>query len=183
MIEISFLAAVIAITVIWAVFRVCIGIGRRKFSLVQEAKLLMVYICIVVIIRCVGFPMHHVDGHIAPLVFDISRMCPPWINLIPIVHLFDVYDGWQINIIGNIALFVPVGIVWPVCFKKIDSVFKSTIAGFGLTLSIEILQLPFFDRCSDIDDIILNTLGVFIGAMIYFGCKALRNKKGDFDNL
>lgn len=42
----------------------------------------------------------------------------------------------------------------------------------------EITQLPFYSRCSDIDDLIMNTTGVFIGAIIYFGIKSLkaRNK-------
>ena len=52
-------------------------------------------------------------------------MYPFWINLTPIVHMFDVYDGWLINIIGNIAMFIPVGLAWPFCFKKLDTIGKT----------------------------------------------------------
>ena len=118
-----------------------------------------------------------VDGRIASLYLDFDKVFPFWINLVPIVHMFDEYDGWLINIIGNIAMFIPVGIVWPFCFKKLNTIGKTVLAGGGLSLCIEITQLPFYSRCSDIDDLIMNTTGVLIGAIIYFGVKkVLKNK-------
>ena len=70
-------------------------------------------------------------------------------------------------------MFIPVGLAWPFCFKKLDSLGKVVLAGAGFPLFIEITQLPFYDRCSDVDDLILNTTGIFIGALIYFGIKRL----------
>ncbi|MBQ0002890.1 MAG: VanZ family protein [Treponema sp.] len=58
-----------------------------------------------------------------------------------VVHLFDIYDGWQINIIGNIAVFIPLGIIWPFCFGKLNSVKKTAFTGFCFSLFIEISQL------------------------------------------
>lgn len=139
--------------------------------------MMMVYICIIVIARIVNFPWHHVNGQIGTMKFDASRIIPPWVNLVPIVHLFDIYDGWQMNIIGNITMFIPVGIVWPVCFKKLNTIGKAILAGAGFSLFIEISQLLFYERCSDIDDILLNTAGVTVGALIFFGCKKLRARK------
>ncbi len=168
MIEISYGALCIAITLVWIAVRVICGIRKGSVSIKREAQLLMVYVCIIVIARIVNFPMHHVNGHIDTMKFDPSRILPLWLNLIPIVHLFDIYDGWQINIIGNIAMFIPVGIVWPVCFKELNTFGKAVLAGGGFSLVIEITQLLFFERASDVDDLILNTLGVAIGAAIYF---------------
>ncbi len=173
MFEISYLAMFVAITLGWILFRFYRANKNCGISLKRELQLLMVYICIVVIARIVYFPWHHVDGHIAPLRFNAAEIFPLWINLIPIKHLFDVYDGWQMNIIGNISMFIPVGIVWPVCFKKLDSILKTVLAGFGFTLLIEITQLFFYERCSDVDDMILNTTGVLIGAIIYFGIRKI----------
>lgn len=136
--------------------------------------MMMVYICIIVIARIVNFPWHHVNGQIGTMKFDASKIIPPWVNLLPILHLFDIYDGWQMNIIGNITMFIPVGIVWPICFKKLDTIGKSILAGAGFSLFIEISQLFFYERCSDIDDILLNTAGAAIGALIYFTYKKLR---------
>ena len=82
-----------------------------------------------------------------------------------------------LNIIGNITMFIPVGLAWPFCFKKLDTLGKTVLVGAGFPLFVEITQLAFYDRCSDIDDIILNTTGIFIGALIYFGVKRLNTRK------
>ena len=112
-----------------------------------------------------------------PEIFDVSKILPPWLNLIPLVHLFDLYDGWKLNVFGNIAMFIPVGIVWPLCFERLDSFPKTVLAGGLFSLCIEITQLLFFERCSDIDDIILNTAGAAIGAAVCFGVRWIRKKK------
>lgn len=177
MIEITYLEVFVLITVLWVIFRAAAAYANKGTTLAEEAKMLMVYICLVVIARIVYFPWHHVNGHIDVLRFDASKVIPPWVNLIPIVHLFDVYDGWQMNIIGNITMFIPVGAVWPICFKKIDNFGKTVLAGALFTFLIEVTQLLFYERCSDVDDIILNTTGVAIGALIFFICKNLHMKK------
>ncbi len=177
MLEITYTGVFVFITLAWIVTRVICGIRNKKIDWKYEAKLLTVYICLIVIARIVYFPMHLEDGHIASLIFDADKIIPLWINLVPIVHLFDVYDGWQINIIGNITMFIPVGVVLPFCFKKLDTIGKTVLAGAAISLSIEISQLLFYDRSSDVDDIILNTTGILIGALIYFGIKQLMRLK------
>jgi glycopeptide antibiotics resistance protein len=174
MFQITYKGLFIFITLAWIAARVICGINRKKVDWKRELNLLTVYICMVVIARIVYFPMRLVEGRIASLILDVDKIFPLWINLIPIVHLFDMYDGWQINIIGNITMFIPVGLAWPFCFKKLDTIGKTVLIGAGFPLFIEITQLPFYDRCSDIDDLILNTTGIFIGALIYFGIRRLR---------
>ena len=48
-------------------------------------------------------------------------------------------------------------------------------AGVGFSLCIEILQLPFFDRVTDVDDLILNSLGFITGYGIYLLVKKIAN--------
>ena len=177
MFEITYKGLFIFITLAWVATRVICGIRNQKVDWKHEGKLLTVYICLVVIARIVYFPMRPVEGRIGSLVLDVDKIFPLWINLVPIVHLFDVYDGWLINIIGNVAMFIPVGLIWPLCFKKLDKLGKTILAGAGFSLFIEITQLPFYDRCSDIDDLILNTTGILIGALIYFCIKRLKIRK------
>lgn len=177
MFEITYTELFIFITLAWVGARVISGMRNHKVNWKYEAKLLTVYICLVVIARFVYFPLRLVEGRIAGLVLDVEKIFPLWINLMPIVHLFDVYDGWLINIIGNITMFIPVGLVWPFCFKKLDTIGKTVLVGAGFSLFIEITQLPFYDRCSDIDDLILNTTGILIGALICFSIKRLKIRK------
>ena len=54
---------------------------------------------------------------------------------------------------------------------------KNLAAGAGFSLLIEILQLPFFDRVSDIDDLLLNTLGFAVGYGVYRLVARINRKK------
>ena len=78
----------------------------------------------------------------------------------------------MLNLIGNTAMFVPLGIVWPIVYARLDTPLMTIAAGFGFSLLIEILQLPFYDRVSDIDDLILNSSGFIIGYVLYRLVKA-----------
>jgi glycopeptide antibiotics resistance protein len=112
-------------------------------------------------------------------VFDLSKAFPPRINLVPVVHLMDYPEMRKamLNLIGNTTMFIPLGIVWPSVFPQLDCHKKVIAAGVGASLCIEILQLPFFDRVSDIDDLILNSLGFLVGYGIYLLVKKLRRGK------
>ena len=69
-----------------------------------------------------------------------------------------------INFLGNIILFMPFGFIIPLLWKASDK--KVIVVGFCSSLFIEICQL-FLTRGTDVDDLILNTLGVIIGYTIY----------------
>ena len=175
MIEISYLQMFIFITIIWILVRAAIAIRLKKFSVKRELQMLLVYICLVVIARFVYFPLHFINGKIGTLTIGFSKTPFNMISLIPFYFLFDRYDGWIINIIGNIAMFIPVGIVWPICFRKLDNIKKTVFAGICFIIFIELSQLLCPARHTDIDDIILNTSGVMIGACVIFAIRKAAN--------
>ena len=176
MIGISYSSVMVGITVLWILVRGMVCLRQRKYSLKRELQLLLVYICVVVVTRFTFFPFSKVDGQVQPLLFDASRIFPPRINLLPVVYLFDypIFREALINFIGNTAMFIPLGIVWPSVFKKLDTHGKVIAAGAGYSLLIEIFQLPFFDRVSDIDDLLLNSLGFLMGYGIYLLVRTLK---------
>ena len=169
MISISYGAMVAFITAAWIAVRGCVALRTKSIRWKREAELILVYICLVVVARFTFCPFGKVNGQIQPLLFDPSRVFPPQINPVPLVYLLDylIVGEAVLNVVGNTAMFVPVGIIWPAVFKKLDSHKKVIAAGVGFSLSIEILQLPFFDRVTDIDDLILNSAGFLIGYGIY----------------
>jgi glycopeptide antibiotics resistance protein len=120
-----------------------------------------------------------VDGQVRPLVLDAASIIPPRINLLPFVYMTDYPTTGEIllNFVGNTFMFLPLGIVWPAVFKELDTHKKVILSGVGTSLLIEILQLPFFDRVSDIDDLILNTLGFLMGYGIYLLVKKTRSRR------
>lgn len=179
MLEISYLQMVIAISALWILIRAICWIKDKTFRLGRELALLLVYICIVVVVRFTFCPFGKVDGKIQPLLFDKDKILPFWLNLRPFVYLFDYPTMKEalLNLIGNTAMFIPLGIVWPAVFKKLDRPWKVMAAGVGVSLSIELLQLPFYDRATDIDDLILNSLGFLVGYGIYALVRAVFRKR------
>ena len=176
MIEISYLQMVVAISVIWVIIRAICWAKAKGIEMKRELQLLLVYICIVVVARFTFCPFGKVDGKIQPLLFDPEKVFPLWVNFKPFIYLFDYPTMREalLNLIGNTAMFIPLGIVWPAVFKKLNTHGKVILAGFGVSLTIEVLQLPFFGRSTDIDDLILNTLGFLIGYGIYLLVRKLR---------
>jgi len=178
MILISYGQMVAFISILWVLVRTAVYKREGKLVWKREAQLVLVYICLVVVARFTFFPFGTVEGKIQPLVFDAAKAFPPRVNFQPIVHLLDypVFREAMINLVGNTAMFLPLGIVWPAVFPQLDTHGKRIAAGFGCSLAIEILQLPFYDRYSDVDDLILNTLGYLMGYGIWLLVKAVRKK-------
>jgi len=78
---------------------------------------------------------------------------------------------WIENIFGNIIMFIPLGIFLPLLYEKFRSVKKVVLFCMCVSVCIEIIQFlsEFIGtyRSCDIDDIILNILGGFIGIMLF----------------
>lgn len=179
MIQITYTFMVIMISVLWLIVRTVVWTKQKQVDWKRELLLLLVYICIVVVVRFTFCPFGKVDGKIQPLIFYKDNWFPFRINLIPFVYLFDYpkLSEAMLNVIGNTTMFIPLGIVWPSVFKKLDTHAKVLLAGVGCSLCIEVLQLPFYDRVSDIDDLILNSLGFFMGYGIYLLVKCCTGRK------
>lgn len=71
-------------------------------------------------------------------------------------------------VIENILLFIPFGMLMPLCVKKIP-IWGTTLIGFSLSLCIEILQLLTARGYFQTDDLIMNTLGCLSGVCLVRG--------------
>lgn len=72
----------------------------------------------------------------------------------------------------NVALFVPIGILFPMIHpKKLNKMFLIIPMGTMLSTVIESIQLIFSWGMCDIDDIIANTIGAVSGLVLYRICK------------
>ena len=122
-----------------------------------------------VLIRFVFYPFFTVNGKVQPLIINMGSIQPLRINLIPLVNIldYDIKREATINIIGNISMFIPTGIIMPILYKRLNRFWKVLLAGAGLSFGIEMIQLLFPGSVTDIDDLILNAAGVAIGYGIY----------------
>ncbi len=67
-----------------------------------------------------------------------------------------------INFLGNILIFLPLGLLPPLLWKKMERFWKAAVLGCGISVAIELTQL-LLPRGTDIDDVWLNTLGAALG--------------------
>ncbi|WP_162551103.1 VanZ family protein [Paenibacillus tepidiphilus] len=76
------------------------------------------------------------------------------------------YGYRLVNLIGNVAVFVPFGILLPLVKGKLRSIVRLTLYTGLWVLILECLQMLLHVGSFDIDDLLLNLLGVWIGYIV-----------------
>ncbi len=74
-----------------------------------------------------------------------------------------------ISLAGNIVVFVPLGAALALALDGLSTrrrLLLATLTGAGLSLSIELLQITIPSRVTAADDLLLNTVGTAIGALV-----------------
>jgi glycopeptide antibiotics resistance protein len=102
----------------------------------------------------------------------------PWLNIVP----FETITGalrygldWQPGrvLVGNLLAFVPLGVFLPLAWPRWRSLIAVVGAALAISLAAETMQVAlsvlmgFPYRVADIDDVIINVLGVAVGYGIY----------------
>jgi glycopeptide antibiotics resistance protein len=73
---------------------------------------------------------------------------------------------WIRQMVGNLLLLLPVGLLGPVALPWLDRWWRVLLAAFALCLAIELAQLWIPDRAFDVDDLLLNVAGGALGYAI-----------------
>ncbi|AIK35421.1 vanZ like family protein (plasmid) [Bacillus pseudomycoides] len=160
---INFRLPALLLIIIWVLYKVIYyGLNRNRFKLHRELLSTLCFIYAVGVISVTIFP----------LAIGLQESFPTKNNYVPFASINELLHHFYFmvplrNIGGNILLFVPFGILIPMKFKKVNKGFKIVLLGFLSSLTIECIQLWLTFRSFDIDDIILNSFGVYIGFLIY----------------
>ncbi len=99
-------------------------------------------------------------------LFQHGRYFSRSLNLVPFRQIIGSSGIGDLNIYGNIILFVPLGIYLMFFIKRRKAV-KSLLAVFGTSLFFEAFQYAAAIGATDIDDIILNCAGGILGVICY----------------
>lgn len=156
-------------TCLYVTIRLIIIIRNKKINIKREILLYVFFLFLL------GLYTVAITGD-----FSIKNISLSKINIIPFKIIKDtIYETFKLNnlsyfiisFLGNIFIFIPIGflisLIWNIKDKKV------ILIGFLISLSIELTQI-FLKRTTDIDDLILNTLGVIIGVLI---SKRIKNKR------
>lgn len=93
-------------------------------------------------------------------------------NLIPFrsinVQIRHITQWWALkNLLGNIIPFIPFGFLLPITYRKFNSGIKFLAIAISSVLLIEFFQLFTKIGSFDVDDIILNMIGIVCGYLIF----------------
>lgn len=125
---------------------------------------------------------HYIFGYIFILYLSVALSMvagfPSISELLRLHKLGELIIGTNVNFIpfnnginfsdtANIIFFIPLGFLLPFIFSKFKSLFKTLTYGFIFSLLIEVGQLFTLYRATDIDDLIMNTIGTFLGWTIF----------------
>ena len=97
------------------------------------------------------------------------------VNLVPVVNQLTTYRGlapkdrkgkqnFMLNLVGNVLLFIPFPLL--VFSFGLRGRKKILVAALLTTAGIEAIQLVFHIGVPDVDDILLNMTGAFIGLLL-----------------
>lgn len=110
--------------------------------------------------------LYHMDSGRNIGFFDLNLRA----NFVP-----DFFTDMDREGYANVMLFLPFGVLYP--FYKQDASWKRTVcAGSVSSIIIETMQ-PLFGRAFDINDIILNIIGVLISATVFYMIKRVFKNK------
>ncbi len=84
------------------------------------------------------------------------------INFIPFSDGFDIVSNGL-----NILMFVPLGFLLPFIWPATADFLPTVLYGLSFSVLIEISQLFTTARTTDIDDVLMNTLGALIGYLLF----------------
>ena len=108
-------------------------------------------------------------------------------NLVPFysIHQYFTASGssgaisFIINILGNLIVFMPVGIFVSYFSKNTvgaKRLFLVTMIGLAFSFCVESIQFIFSVGVFDVDDLILNTIGAVLGFLIYMTYQSMHTK-------
>ncbi|MCM3196285.1 VanZ family protein [Priestia megaterium] len=94
------------------------------------------------------------------------------INIIPFRTIgnslfHQTFLNFIINNLGNVILFIPFGFFMSFKLKYLNKGWRVIFIGMIISSVIECIQLFMPNRWTDIDDVMLNTLGTVIGYSLF----------------
>lgn len=74
---------------------------------------------------------------------------------------------WVGQLIGNLLLLLPVGLLGPIAFPAMNGWVRVFGVAIVLSVAIELAQLQIPNRSADVDDMLVNVVGALIGYALF----------------
>lgn len=149
---------------------------RKKESTTKNllVSIFIVYLLLVIGITLFPLPYQtHLLSNLRELKPGFEPNIVPLKSIISIIQKNTVYDMIK-QLAGNIILGIPFGFLYTMIFKRKNKTLVNTIIpGITFSILIELSQfligqvIGYSYRVVDIDDILLNTIGIIIGYYLF----------------
>lgn len=141
--------------------------SRRNNGSVTIKIIWWTYIILLVLI--VIFKFH---GSLADLIRRMQFATQVGYNLVPFTTIQSQLETFgsgvsRLNLIGNIVPFIPFGILLPAAYPRMRRFISFFLTAILFELGVESLQYLTKLGSFDVDDIILNMVGIIFGYLIY----------------
>ncbi len=149
----------------------------------REAGLILFILCLSGVLAVTLWPVYWIEdspGLWGDILLLVERPSVWYnVNLVPFRMFRDYWedltrgDGFftLLNFLGNLAVFAPLGF-FPALLFRGARMGRSVLVGLGVSILVEVGQYVLV-RSTDIDDVILNTLGALAGYGLYRLLRAL----------
>lgn len=164
------LPALLAGTALFLLLRLLLCRAGRlsRCSLPHEAGLALFALYIAAVLSLTFLPFRVIPGVLGRYEFNST--------LLEIVQGTYIAGNWtRTMLLGNVLMLVPFGLLAPLLWEKLRG-WRVLPVGLGFILAVELLQ-PLTGRSFDIDDILLNFLGILAGALLSLIAQALLPKQ------
>ncbi len=152
----------------WIIARLLRFAIHKRGTLLRELTLALLFLLLWFLIQ----------QTLEPFVLVLDRAPEPP-NLVPLrglvlmlrraIAVDHAITRWivAINILGNILIFVPIGFLVSVLTPDRHKGWLALGIGLAISLTIEIVQLSFAIRVFDVDDLLLNSFGAWLGFITF----------------
>ena len=148
-------------TVVWILWRALLWHRRTDKNPTREVVVAATFVWSLLTLSITLFPLKIIfyDWH-------ATSNLTPFASILQLLRDTSPLFAFE-NIAGNVAMFVPIGVLLPILFEELKSPGALLWRAAAISLFIEGTQFITRARAVDIDDVILNTAGAMIGLGIF----------------
>lgn len=151
---------------------------KRLLEWIKKYKVSIVlglYTILVIMVLVLKFPTEMVIGNSERTRLEVQLI--PFKTIIEYATLVHSFTDWFIkNLVCNIVVFMPYGLLLPYVLNPKKVLVKICVMGTLFSTMIEIVQHIFAVGKLDIDDIILNVIGIVLGYLLYKIIEIVKHK-------
>ncbi len=90
-----------------------------------------------------------------------------YIHLLQSTHSLTLIRHAVVNLVGNVLMFVPLGLLLPKVYDKLRSGWRFFLTVILMICLVELVQLFTLVGVCDVDDLILNVMGAGVGFLAF----------------